>query len=157
MIKTIKIFTVVIISLVISSCSFRIIGELNPWYSYNKVESVSFLVKPDADLHFAIGIDVVFIYDQQTADSIAQIDGFKWFNQKQVMLMQYGSKLDLLERQMVPDYLQDDNELPKNHKNAIKVLAFMNYPGSNYTSVELTHVKDPLLVVEAKKLMVLPN
>lgn len=154
MIKTIRTLQIVMICLVISSCSFSGFSELNPWYSYNKVEVISVYVEPSSKFRSAISIDVVFIYTQEVADFIGQLDGLKWFELKPMINARYSSEVDTINWEMVPGNEQANRNLPENHKNAVKVLAFMNYPGSIKTSVDLTHLTTPRLVVASEQLIV---
>ena len=55
---------------------------------------------------------------------------------------------------MVPGYSANTKRLPENHENAVKVIAFMKYPGSKKSSVDITQLKTARLVVKSKELSV---
>jgi len=154
MLNITRIVRLIIICLVMSGCSIRSFHELNPWHKNNSVENISIYVAPDPNLQFAISIDVVFIYNPETVNLIAKLDGYQWYQIKQSLIAGHGSDIDVLEWQMVSGFEDRGRVLPKNHKNAVKVLAFMNYPESKATSVEITHLISPRLLVEFKQLSV---
>ncbi len=137
-----------------SGCSIRSFAELNPWHKYNSVENISVYVAPDPEMQFAVGIDVVFIYSPELVNLIAKLDDQEWFEAKQSIIANYASDIDMLEWQLVSGFEDRSRPLPENHKNAVKILAFMNYPGGKNTSVEITHLTSPRLLVGFKQLKV---
>ena len=138
-----------------SSCSIRSFHDLNPWHKYNSVEEISIYIAPDPNLHFAISIDVVFIYNPETVSLFDKLDGNQWSKTKQFILAGRGSEIDVLQWQLVAGFEDRSRVLPENHEKAVKVLAFMNYPGSEATSVEITQFVSPRLLVESRQLSVL--
>jgi hypothetical protein len=102
----------------------------------------------------AIRIDVVFIYSQQALKMVEKIDGQEWFDSKPALVSVNASEIDVLQWELVPGYLDDNKVLPIDHKNAIKVLAFIYLPGSQKSRVDITHLVSPRLVVESKQLVV---
>ena len=126
----------------------------NSLFGQNGVESIGVYVAPNSELKYAVSIDVVFVYSEDLASRLADINGETWFQQKSAIISSYSSQLDLLEWQIVNGYADESRILPKGHRKAIKVLAFMYYPGSEQTRVDITNTSAPWLVVESKRLEV---
>jgi len=149
---------VMVIAFCISACSmlpnFENIKEAMPWYRANQVNQIGVYVAPDATLQYAINIDVVFIYNALTKTVISGLTAEQWFQQKNGLKAAYGQHINTLEWQLVSGFGDDSKILPRNHKQAIAVIAFALSPKNPTAKVEITQFNSPWLVFDEQQLTV---
>lgn len=138
---------------VLSGCAsvgsaYNSVKQAMPWYRANDVDSIAVYVAPDASLRFAIAIDAVFVFDDMTLTVVKGLNSQQWFEQKNEILAKYHSALNVLNWTVVSGLGNSTKPLPNNHKEAIAVLAFANFPSNPNALVEITEIQTPWLVFE---------
>ena len=132
--------------LTLSACST--IEKSAPWYRANAVDSISVYVVPDPNIRYAISIDVVFIYQEVALTVLTTMSAQDWFLQKDALLSAYGNQIDLLQWQIINGFGDNQKPLPNDHKEAIAVIAYANYPPNPNAKADLTTLRNPWLIIE---------
>ena len=117
-----------------------------PWYTANEVDKITVYVAPDPSLRYALSIDVVFVYSELAQTMVASLNAQQWFEQKRAIKAKQQNAVRVLEWTMVSGLGEVAKPLPKDHGDAISVLAFANYPLNPDAQAELTEISNVWLV-----------
>ena len=98
-------------------------------WSKNKLRDVQIIVENNANDFSAVEMDLVFVMDENLANkkTFAEMSNQLYFQDKQVLLMNYGPGINVVNLQMPPGFTAEEIKLPKGHKQAYRVLVFTNF------------------------------
>lgn len=107
----------------------RAIASIVPFYDFNKtrLSSISIQSSANSNQNSPVAVDIVFIFDNKTAQVLSKLNGPDWFANKQSMLLQYQHQLALTQLEIVPQTPSQKVILPKYYFEAVNVLLFANY------------------------------
>ena len=107
----------------------KVADEYIPLYEYKSTDLDKVWIQSDADSNqnLPTAVDILFIYDQKTADALSALSGPDWFAQKRALLLKYQAKMFIKALEVVPHSPKQAVILPDTFYNAISVLMFANY------------------------------
>lgn len=155
-------FTVTLmLSVLVSGCSTissaieTSVATVNPWHTYNAVESIGLKVNPSTALKHAVSVDIVFAYDENLTTLLTSVSAQQWFNERSGYKASYGLNMDIVHREIVPGYSEIMTQLPERHGQAKAVFAFAFFPTNPNAKAVLSEVATPWLIFDAGQMTML--
>lgn len=146
-------------ALIGSGCSsLPNLRDINPFAGNNSVESIGLYIAPDSKLSYAVSVDVLFLYSEDSVEAIGKLESKDWFSQKAFLKATMGNEFELLEWQLVHAHGDIERELPRKHEEAVKVIAFARTPDfDKKLKVELTDMEAVWLIFKNGQLTAQEN
>lgn len=119
------------------------------WRDTAALKTVNIQASDDVNDFSAVMVDLVFVRDK---DLVAQLpdNAPEWFMRKQGLLFKYPKELSLRSLQVPPDFREQAIALPKNYRDAQRVLVYANYVNlQGQLPLEITHY--PVINLELQK------
>lgn len=93
----------------------------------NKLNKITVESLSGSTLGMPIFCDYVFIYKTSLTNNLANMTSEQWFESKNALLLMYGSNLEVVSHEYVPNTLETALTLPEKSNDATAILFFANY------------------------------
>lgn len=122
----------------------KVAGKYVPFYDFDKTQLTQIWLQadPDSNQNLPTALDIVFIYDEKTAEALKALSGPDWFANKAALALLYQHKLSVQSYEVVPRTAQTRLSLPDLYFQAHSVLLFANYlaePGQYLADITQFH------------------
>ncbi|MBJ7540005.1 hypothetical protein [Marinomonas transparens] len=107
----------------------KTVAKVVPFYEFNKtlIESIDIQSAANSNNNLPVAVDIIFIFDDKTAEALSALSGPDWFANKKSLLLRYQQQLVMSELEVVPQTAEQKLALPSNYFKAVSVLLFANY------------------------------
>ena len=111
------------------------------------VESVEIRSRLDPNAIEITGVDLLFLYDEETA---ARIPGTKsaWYANRRTLTRELGDAFDLVSTFIPQGFDSARPPLPERAASAIRVLVFAEHEASSAAPVDITNMTEVLIEID---------
>jgi len=143
---------VMLLLIALSGCSS--VNKLLGRTPTTTLSSVRVAAPPGANLNSAVQLDLVFLYDINSAAMLPKT-GPEWFAQKTALINGLGTSIDIVHLEIPPAQVIDPVLLPKRAGKAVGVYAFANYLSADgQPRADLTKFRRAVVWLQATQLAV---
>jgi hypothetical protein len=143
---------VVLLLLLITSCSVA----SHWWRNTTALKSINLSSTEDANNSSAVMVDIVFVREKNLVAKLPE-NALDWFAKKKALMLMHADELSVASLQVPPAYSQKSISLPKDYRDAQRVLIYANYVNiegqvpleiTDYPFVTLDLQKDRVVLVQ---------
>ncbi len=143
------------VALPLSGCGISdMYKQLSPWYRANQVQAITLLCSDTMNDDTPMAVDVLFVYNDILANQLLGQTASQWFAAKAQYRLKYGTDMDIVAMELVPNLSYVKVQLPAKARLAVKVILFANYmtPSGQYP-VDLSTFQAPTVSLEQKEVL----
>lgn len=119
-------------------------------FHHNNLHSVSLEAVADLNQSMPVAVDIVFLYDEALAVTVAHLSAPEWFERKSHLLLGFPEQIDIVSHELVPTTAPFVPSLPPRHRAARRVLVFANYLApAGQQPLDISRQRDVVLRLEA--------
>lgn len=125
-------------------------------FSVLAVDSVFIQSRLDYNAILITGVDIIFIYDQQTLEAMPKIKS-SWYSGKRAFIEQAGDSADVVSIFVPQGFDSTMASLPERRDQALQVFVYGQHDASAAEPVDITGMDDVLVEIDQFGILVSPR